>query len=85
MAAFCTSAGQHFSAIGGLHTLAETVYGLAAASMRLKCPFHFNLIFTLLNNPGRTGSVSAEPTGHHTRWFCERTAKVRVDRQILPL
>jgi len=21
------------------------------------------------------------PTGHHTRWFCERTAKVRVARE----
>jgi hypothetical protein len=42
VAALCTAAGQHFSAISSLHTLAETVNGFAAASMRLKCPFHFN-------------------------------------------
>jgi hypothetical protein len=42
VAAFCTAAGQHFSTIGGLHTLSKTVNSFAAASMGLKCPFHFN-------------------------------------------
>jgi uncharacterized membrane protein AbrB (regulator of aidB expression) len=81
--AFCATAGQHFSAIGSLHPFTEAVNGLTAAAMGLKCTFHFKSVFSLLRNgPGRTGFVSVLPTGHHTRWFCERTAKVRGGDQI---
>jgi hypothetical protein len=84
MAAFCATAGQHFSAIGSLHPFTETVNCLTAAAMGLKCTFHFKSVFSLLRNgPGRTGFVSVLPTGHHTRWFCERTAKVGVGGQNL--
>jgi hypothetical protein len=40
MTSFCTTAGQHFAAIGSLHPFAETVDRLTAASVRLKCTFH---------------------------------------------
>ena len=35
------AAGQHLAAIGRLHTLAETMNGLPATTMGLKCTFHF--------------------------------------------
>jgi hypothetical protein len=37
---FCATAGQYFTTIGRLHAFAETVNGLAAAGMWLKCTFH---------------------------------------------
>jgi len=42
-AAFGPAAGQHFTAIGCLHTLPETMYRFAAFTMRLKCTYHFFL------------------------------------------
>ena len=80
MTTFGAAACQYFSSIGSLHAFTKTMNRFTAAAMRLKCTFHFKLVFSLLlNDPGRTGFVSVLPTGHHTRWFCERTAKVRVE------
>ena len=41
LATFLAAAGQHLAAIGSFHTLAETMYGFAAAAMWLKSTFHF--------------------------------------------
>ena len=40
MTALGPAAGQYLAAIGGLHTFTESVNGLAATRMRLKCTFH---------------------------------------------
>jgi hypothetical protein len=77
------TAGQHFPSISCLHASAETMNGLAAAAMRLKCTFHLSVFFTFNSiTRGEPGLFQFLPTGHHTRWFCERTAKVRADGQI---
>jgi hypothetical protein len=82
MAAFCTAACQHFSSVSCLHAFTKTMNCFTAAAMRLKCTFHFKKVFSRLpNNPWRTGLVSVLTTGHHTRWFCERTAKVRDEHE----
>lgn len=40
-----TTASQNFTAVGGLHPLAETVNALAATSMWLKCTFHVEIFY----------------------------------------
>ena len=42
VAAFGTTAGQYFTAIGCLHAFAKAMNCFAAAAMRLKCAFHSN-------------------------------------------
>jgi hypothetical protein len=80
MTAFGTTACQNFSAIGSLHAFAETMNSFTAAAMRLKCTFHFKLFFHVYQiTRGEPGLFQFLPTGHHTRRFCERTAKVRVE------
>ena len=37
---FGAAAAQYLAAVGRLHALAKTVYGFAAAAVRLKCAFH---------------------------------------------
>ena len=55
LAAFCTTACQYLTAISGLHTLAKTMNGFAAAAMWLKCTFHNFLLFHFfLNDAGET-------------------------------
>jgi hypothetical protein len=46
LAAFRPAACQNLTAISGLHTLAETVYALAAALMGLECTFHYACFLT---------------------------------------
>jgi hypothetical protein len=48
LTAFGTTARQHFAAIGSSHALAESMYGLATTTMRLKCTFHILLAFSRL-------------------------------------
>jgi hypothetical protein len=82
MTAFGTTACQNFSTIGSLHAFAETMNSFTAAAMRLKCTFHFKLFFHVYQiTRGEPGLFQFLPTGHHTRWFCERTAKVRVETE----
>ncbi len=65
--AFGAAAGQNFTAVSGLHAFAETVNGFTAAAMRLKCTFHYNQFFCVLQCPvEKTGWFHAA-TGHHTR------------------
>ncbi len=40
MTAFTATAGKNFTAIGGLHALAESVNRFTAFAMRLECTFH---------------------------------------------
>lgn len=40
VAAFCTTASQHFAAIGAFHALTKAVYAFAATIMWLECSFH---------------------------------------------
>ena len=42
--ALCPTAGQYLSAIGCLHPLTKTMYGLTTLTMRLKCTFHVPVI-----------------------------------------
>ena len=46
MTALGTTAGQHFSSIGSLHTLTETMNSFTTTAMRLKCTFHLKLVFS---------------------------------------
>ena len=55
--AFCASAGQHFPAIGSLHPFTETVNGLTAAAMGLKCTFHFKSVFSLFTKWSRENGI----------------------------
>lgn len=66
MAAFCPAACQYFTAIGGLHTLAKTMYGFTTAFMRLVGSFftRHNVNFFLLQNV-----VAFLKTGHHPRFL----------------
>ena len=43
-ATFGSAAGQHFTAIGSLHSLSETMHRFPAAVMWLKCTFHWKRI-----------------------------------------
>ena len=75
---FAATTGQHLAAVGRLHALAETVYGLPATAMGLKCTFHFVSALTRCCKIGRendpvTHSIHRSP---HP-WICERMAKVR--------
>lgn len=40
VAAFCTTACQHFAAIGAFHALTKAMYAFAATIMWLECTFH---------------------------------------------
>lgn len=40
VAAFCTAACQHFTAISRFHALSKAMYALAATIMWLECSFH---------------------------------------------
>lgn len=75
MPALATTAGQDLAAVRRLHTLAETMYRLAAAAMRLECTFHALGFFTFQVGTGRTVRVFYPTPGHHTRG-CEREAKL---------
>ena len=77
MTALGAAARQHLAAIGGLHALAETMHGFAAFAMRLERTFHSVVFFTFTKSPVENQAWFQLPTGHHTRGFCERTAKVR--------
>lgn len=46
-ATFGPAAGQHFAAIGSLHSLSETMHRFSAAVMGLKCTFHWKRISRL--------------------------------------
>lgn len=48
MTTFGTAAGQHFTTVGGLHTLTETMYAFATTVVRLECTFHALFLFTSL-------------------------------------
>jgi hypothetical protein len=76
MAAFGAAAGQHFAAISRLHALAKAMHGFTAFAMRLERTFHFFVFFTFRKGPVENQAWFQAPTGHHARWFCERTAKV---------
>jgi hypothetical protein len=39
------TAGQYLTSVGGLHALAEAMYGLATTTMGLKCTFHCKNVF----------------------------------------
>jgi len=41
---FCAATGQYLAAIGGLHSLSETMHGFPATVMGLKCTFHWKRI-----------------------------------------
>lgn len=45
LSAFSTTCGQHFSTVGGRHSLAETVLVCSLSQGRLECSFHFSAIF----------------------------------------
>ena len=47
MTTLCTAAGQYFTAVGGLHPLAEAMNRLAATSVWLKCTLHLKNFYTL--------------------------------------
>lgn len=58
MATALAAALQYILAVGGLHTLTETVNTQAAAIFRLECSLHF----------GTTNSSGVDcPKGQHTR------------------
>jgi len=44
--ALCTTACQHFSAIGRLHAFPETMNGFTAAGVGLECTFHCLKVFS---------------------------------------
>ena len=46
--AFAAAGGQHFSTVGGRHSLAETVLVCSFSQRRLECSFHFKLYFLFL-------------------------------------
>gem|GEM_PF-3612010 len=76
MASFLPAACQYFTAVGGLHPLAESVNGFTAAGMRLECTFHVFLLFHCLKI--RLGEQPGFRPVHRSPhpWICERTAKV---------
>lgn len=43
-----TAAGQHFTAVGSLHALAETMNAFATTVVRLECTFHTQFLFSFL-------------------------------------
>jgi hypothetical protein len=84
MTTFGTAASQHFTTVGGLHTLTETMYAFAAAVVRLECTFHDLFTFYVLMKcgPGERSRVpffrrdlqATMPASYPRR--DERTAKV---------
>lgn len=48
VAALCTAASEHFTAIGRFHALTKAMYAFAATIMWLECTFHNVLIYNLL-------------------------------------
>ena len=72
--AFCTSTGQDFPAIGGLHTLTKSMYRFTTAVMRLECTFHNYLSFPVLNLKLPISFYWLFSFSHKK---VERTAKVR--------
>ena len=77
LTALCPSAGQYLAAIGSLHTLTETVNGLAALTMRLESTFHFYLFFRFMKCGRENGPGFKFHQQITTLAVCERTAKVR--------
>jgi hypothetical protein len=43
-----TAASQHFTAVGSLHALTESMNAFAATVVRLECTFHTQFLFAFL-------------------------------------
>jgi hypothetical protein len=78
MTSLTAAAGQYLAAIGRLHALTETMYGLPAAAMGLECTFHCVNAFSLCCKIDReNGPVTHSVHRSPHPWICERTAKIR--------
>lgn len=81
MTTFLATAGQHFTAIGGLHALTKSVNAFAPARMGLECTFHDSKILLW------EGKIREKcgPGQLYGMYFTEKYPRVRLALPAVPV